>query len=235
VKLDGNENPYGPSPRALAALSGGYPAHRYPDPDQRRLREALSRHLDVPAECIVAGAGADELIDLLFRAYIEPGDRVVIATPTFGMYAFDAELSDAKLVDVPRLDPDWRVDTRALAKAAAQAKVAFLPSPNNPTGQVLPAEACEALLGSGALLVLDEAYIEFAGRALDGGSRGGQRAGRRVADVQQVGGPRRAARRLRRDAARYRGDADAGEAALRRQPGRRGRRARLARGPRAAR
>lgn len=161
VKLDGNENPYGPSPRAIEALRGGYEPHRYPDPDQRRLRGALAERHGVPAECIVAGAGADELIDLVFRAYVEPGDRVVIASPTFGMYGFDAELHGAITVDVPRRATDWSIDGGALVDAARGAKVVFVPSPNNPTGGLLPEPVAEALLASGALLVVDEAYIEF--------------------------------------------------------------------------
>jgi histidinol-phosphate aminotransferase len=160
VKLDGNENPYGPSPQALAALAGAYPAHRYPDPDQRQLRAALARRHDVPPECIVAGAGSDELIDLVFRIYVEPGDRVVVASPTFGMYSFDAELHGAALVDVPRGE-DWSPDLDGLLSAARDAKAVFLASPNNPTGDVLPAGAVEALLERGALVVVDEAYVEF--------------------------------------------------------------------------
>ena len=160
VKLDGNENPYGPSPRARAALAGEYPAHRYPDPDQRRLRAALAERHDVPPECVVAGAGADELIDLVFRTYVEPGDRIVIASPTFGMYAFDAELHAAEVLDVPRCE-DWSVDAESLLSAAGSAKVVFLASPNNPTGNVTPAALVEALLERGALVVVDEAYVEF--------------------------------------------------------------------------
>lgn len=160
VKLDGNENPYGPSPRARAALAADYGAHRYPDPDQRRLRSALSRHLGVPLEAIVGGAGSDELIDLVFRAYVEPGDRVVVASPTFGMYAFDAELHGATCIDVPRAD-DWSIDGPAFLEAARDAKVVFVPSPNNPTGTLLPRALALELLETGALLVVDEAYIEF--------------------------------------------------------------------------
>ena len=165
VKIDGNENPYGPSPRARKALMGGpggYEAHRYPDPEQRRLRAALAARHDVPETCIVAGAGADELIDLVFRVFVDPGDRVVIASPTFGMYAFGSKLSGATLVDAPRREADWSLDADALVDAAAGAKVVFVPSPNNPTGGLLPDEVCDRLLASGALLVVDEAYIEFA-------------------------------------------------------------------------
>ncbi len=160
VKLDGNENPYGPSPRARAALAAEYPAHRYPDPDQRRLRAALAERHGVPPECVVAGAGSDELIDLVFRSYVEPGDRVVVASPTFGMYGFDAELHTATLVDVPR-NEDWSPDAGPLLAAAEGAKVVFLASPNNPTGDSLPPSLAEALLERGPLLVVDEAYVEF--------------------------------------------------------------------------
>lgn len=161
-KLDGNEHPLGPSPGALAALARPYAAHRYPDPDQRRLRAALAARHDVPAETIVCGAGADELIDQLFRAYVAPGDRVVVAPPTFGMYAFDAELHGAQVVTVPRQPPGWDLDIPALVAAASAAKIVFIPSPNNPTGNLLPPEAIDGLLDSGALIVIDEAYIEFA-------------------------------------------------------------------------
>jgi histidinol-phosphate aminotransferase len=160
VKLDANENPYGPSPRARAALAGEYDAHRYPDPGQRRLREALAQRHGVSHGCIVAGAGSDEIIDLLFRTYVEPGDRIVIASPTFGMYAFDAGLHGAEVVDVPLRD-DWSIDANALLEAAASAKAVFIPSPNNPTGGLLPRALADRLLASGALLVVDEAYVEF--------------------------------------------------------------------------
>ena len=162
VKLDGNENPYGPSPRARKALAGGYEAHRYPDPDQRRLRAALAARHAIPESSIVAGAGADELIDLVFRVFIDPGDRIVIASPTFGMYGFGARLYGATLVDAPRREADWSIDADALLDAAEGAKVVFIPSPNNPTGGLLPEDVCDRLLVSGALLVVDEAYIEFA-------------------------------------------------------------------------
>ena len=160
VKLDGNENPFGASPRARAALAGDYAPHRYPDPAQRRLRDALAARHNVPAETIVAGAGSDEIIDLLFRTYVEEGDRIVVATPTFGMYAFDAQLHGAIIVDVP-LRADWSIDADALVAAAEGAKAVFIPSPNNPTGGLLPMPLAERLLATGALLVVDEAYMEF--------------------------------------------------------------------------
>lgn len=160
VKIDGNENPYGPSPKALEALRGDYQPHRYGDADQRRLRAAISTYLDVPAETIVCGSGSDEIIDLLFRLFIGEGDRIVTASPTFGMYAFDAALHGGEVVDVPLLE-DWVFDTEGLEAAARESKVVFIPSPNNPTGNILPVALVERLLNTGALVVIDEAYIEF--------------------------------------------------------------------------
>lgn len=161
IKVDGNENPYGPSPRALDALARvGYAPHLYGDAAQQALRAALARHLGVPAASIVAGSGSDELIELLFRLYIEEGDRVVTASPTFGMYAFNAQIAAAKVADVPLL-ANWQYDTEGLVDAALEAKAVFIPRPNNPTGNVLPDTLVERLLETGALVVIDEAYIEF--------------------------------------------------------------------------
>lgn len=165
VKLDANENPYGPSPKARAALAGEYGAHRYPDPEQRQLREALAAWLGVPASCVVAGAGSDEMIEALFRSCVDAGERVVISSPTFGMYAFDAEQHGAQLVDVPRVAlpgvGGWELDRAPLLDAARSAKAMFLASPNNPTANPAPRELIEELLETGALIVVDEAYIEF--------------------------------------------------------------------------
>ncbi len=161
IKLDGNENPYGASPQALGALRGDYPVHRYPDAEQRRLRAAIGRYVGVDPASVVVGAGSDEVIDILFRLFIDAGDRIVVASPTFGMYDFDARLRGADVIDVPRAD-DWSLDAEALADAAAESRAVFIPSPNNPTGGLLPVPLLERLLDSGALVVVDEAYIEFA-------------------------------------------------------------------------
>ena len=161
IKIDGNENPYGPSPRALEVLRNvDYHAEWYGDDDQSALRAALSGRLGVSSEAVVAGSGSDELIDQIFRMYLGPGDAIVVASPTFGMYAFDAGLHGVEVVDVPRLD-DFSLDEDALVDAARRAKAVFVPSPNNPTGGLLPIALADRLLDTGALLVVDEAYIEF--------------------------------------------------------------------------
>lgn len=162
LKLDGNENPFGPSPAALRAIAGERAYHVYPDPDQRRVREALSRYLGVGAEHIVCGLGSDDLIDLILRALIAPGDGVINCPPTFGMYPFSTEVAGGRVIDVPRRE-DFALDIDAVERAAPAAKVIFLASPNNPTGNLLSREEIARLLALNVLVVIDEAYIEFAG------------------------------------------------------------------------
>ena len=164
IKLDGNENPFGPSPKALAAIAGERAYHIYPDPDQRRVRAALGRFLDVEPERIVCGLGSDDLIDLVMRAVISPGDGVINCPPTFGMYPFSTEVAGGRVIDVPRQE-SFALDVAGIEKAAPGAKLIFLASPNNPTGNLLRPEELDALLATGLIVVVDEAYIEFAGRA----------------------------------------------------------------------
>ena len=162
AKLDGNENPYGPSPKAMAALAGLSTAHLYPDPWQRELRRVLAHGLGVDEGNIVCGAGSDDLLDVICRLWAGPGRRVVVAPPTFGMYEFLARLYGAEVVEVARR-PDFSLDVEAMARALRGAEaICFLASPNNPTGNLVRREELEALLTTGALIVVDEAYVEFA-------------------------------------------------------------------------
>ncbi len=164
IKLDANENPYGPTPKALAALASEPHYAIYPDPEQTQLRAALSRYTKQPMARIICGAGADELIDLLLRLFLSPGDAVIDCPPTFGMYAFDTGVCGGRLVEIPRRE-DFTLDIPAIERAAleTQAKVLFLASPNNPSGNLTPPEEIEHLLHLPLLVVVDEAYIEFAG------------------------------------------------------------------------
>jgi histidinol-phosphate aminotransferase len=166
VKLDANENPYGPHPAVRVALAE-YPfPHIYPDPEHRQLRAALAEYAGAPAEHILPGHGADELIDLLTRITVGPGDAIIDCPPTFGMYSFDAGLTGARVIRVSR-GSDFSVDVAGVeaAVAASGAKLLFLTSPNNPDGSLLPRADLERLLELPLLLVLDEAYVEFAGLA----------------------------------------------------------------------
>ncbi len=163
VKLNGNENPYGASPRASEALAD-LPLHIYPDPQQRSIRDALADHNGIGPEYIVAGAGADELIDLLFRLFISPGDKILDCDPTFAMYAFCARVAGAEIAMAPR-DELFDVDELAVREAIDErTKIIFLTSPNNPTGNLVTDEQVLRLLETGLIVVVDEAYFEFCGK-----------------------------------------------------------------------
>ena len=162
VKLDANENPFGPSPLVLEALSQYKTYHVYPDAAQREARRALSEYVGLPPEHLMLGNGADELIDLLMRAYLDPGDVVLDFPPSFGMYALNAQIQDARVVEVPRDDRFGIPIEDALAAIAPRTKLILLTSPNNPTGNVLPTADVRRLLVTGRPVVLDEAYAEFA-------------------------------------------------------------------------
>lgn len=162
AKLDGNENIYGPCQAAIDA-AGRAAFELYPDPDQRPLRQALADYTGVGPEMIVAGHGSDELIDLIGRAFLAPGDSILECPPTFGMYRFTAAVCGASVKAVPRR-ADFSLDLEAMRAAAeTRTKLIFLPSPNNPTGNLIAEEELEACLGMGPAVVIDEAYIEFAG------------------------------------------------------------------------
>ncbi len=170
IKLDANENPYGPSPRVRERLATFPHYHIYPDPQQEHLRAALAKYVGVPADHILPGHGADELIDLICRVFLRPGDAIINTPPTFGMYEFDAVINMGRVIHVAR-DDHFRVDVDAIARVVeqgrdseGQVKIIFLTSPNNPDGSLLSEEDLKALLALPVMVVVDEAYIEFAGR-----------------------------------------------------------------------
>jgi histidinol-phosphate aminotransferase len=168
VKLDANENPYGPVPAVLAALAEYNYYHIYPDPQQTDLRAELAAFTGVDADHILPTHGADEMLDYLCRLLLQPGDAIIDCPPTFGMYSFDAQLEGAGVVEVWRKE-DHAVDVDAVIAAAgkpapsgAAPKLLFLTSPNNPTGNWLADADLRRLLDLPLLVVLDEAYVEFA-------------------------------------------------------------------------
>ena len=165
IKLDANENPYGPSPRVYQALADETYYHIYPDPDSSSLRQALSQYIGVEATHIVAGHGADELIDLVIRLFVAHGDAVINCPPTFGMYRFDTELNGGNIIDIERKE-DFSLDTESVVDFAnnnKNIKLVFITSPNNPDGGILDDACLRQLLQLPLIVVLDEAYIEFAG------------------------------------------------------------------------
>lgn len=166
VKLDANENPYGPAPAVIEALAEYNFYHIYPDPQQTELRNALAGYVDVAAEHILPSHGADEMLDYLCRIFLQPGDAIVDCPPTFGMYSFDAHLTGAEVIEVWRR-ADYGVDVDAVERAVLEqptgrVKLLFLTSPNNPSGTWLPDEELLRLLRLPVMVVLDEAYVEFA-------------------------------------------------------------------------
>ena len=176
-KLDANESPYGPPPAARAALArlgqaaeAPLGAGRYPDPSAAELREALAEYTGVAAECIVVGNGSDELIHLLIELLLEPGDDVVVAEPTFSLYALASRRHGASVIDAG-CDGEFSVTPERVASAMTRrTRLVFLCAPNNPTGTPLPRgtlmaalERAEALADErgGPLVIVDEAYYEI--------------------------------------------------------------------------
>jgi histidinol-phosphate aminotransferase len=170
IKLDANENPYGPSPQALAALAALPYSHIYPDPENIALRAALAHSTGLPAENLFAGGGSDEIIDLIMRLFLQPGDFILDCPPTFGMFSFDAAVNGARVIEIPRR-PDFSLDLEAIESFFATPlnahapKLFFIASPNNPTGTVTPDADLRRLLKLSLVIVLDEAYIEFHGES----------------------------------------------------------------------
>jgi len=156
VFLDANENSYG------SPLDHKY--NRYPDPLQLDLKDAISKIKGVPIENTFLGNGSDEAIDLLFRAFCEPGkDNVIILPPTYGMYEVCANINDVEARKVSLL-PSFQLDMEGIAEAIdSNTKLIFICSPNNPTGNSINRTNIETILANfNGLVVIDEAYINYA-------------------------------------------------------------------------
>ncbi|MDI9394280.1 MAG: histidinol-phosphate transaminase [Euryarchaeota archaeon] len=171
IKLGSNENPLGPSPKAVQALVEAAPgANIYPSADARELREALSKYTGFPVSNIVAsGPGMDGILDGLCRIIIEKGDEVIVPIPTFSYYELPARACGGKPVFIRR-NPDFSVDPdKVLEAVSSRTKIIFLCSPNNPSGNLLPeADLRKIVENTHALVFVDEAYVEFADRNLAG-------------------------------------------------------------------
>jgi len=164
LKLDANENPYGCSPRVREALANYPYLNIYPDAAQTELREQLGQYVGLDPDRIVAGNGSDELIDLLLRMFVAPGDEVITTVPTFDMYRFSTQVCRGKVIEVVRL-ADFEVDVPAIKAAVTKrTRLIFITNPNNPTGTVVPQTDILSLARIGLPLVIDEAYYEFCGQ-----------------------------------------------------------------------
>ena len=164
IKLASNENPLGPSPKALAVVNEtAATLHRYPDGGAFRLREALADRWKVTLDHIILGNGSDEILGMLARTFLSPGDEAVMADQTFVIYKMEVMAAHGKAVTVPL--KQWRHDLSAMAAAiTARTRLLFLCNPNNPTGTMVSAEEVGRLLSrvpEHVIVVFDEAYVEY--------------------------------------------------------------------------
>jgi histidinol-phosphate aminotransferase len=151
IFLDANENPFGN-------------LNRYPDPYQKELKAAISKLKGINEERIFLGNGSDEIIDLCFRVFCNPGiDKALTFTPTYGMYEVSASVNDIKIVKIP-LDENFQIDIRKAEQwfSDKNLKLIFICSPNNPTGNSMNHQDVEYLISSfKGIVIIDEAYIDF--------------------------------------------------------------------------
>ncbi|MGE5498277.1 MAG: histidinol-phosphate transaminase [Syntrophothermus sp.] len=159
ILLDANENSMGSAIDEFESLG----LNRYPDPHQNDLKKAAAEYLRTDPDKLFFGVGSDEIIDLLIRIFCEPGkDSVVILDPTYGMYKVACDINNVKTVSVP-LNREFQTDFTKLDKAMKKdVKMIFACSPNNPTGGVLRKEDVIRMCSYNAIVVIDEAYIDFA-------------------------------------------------------------------------
>src|SRR5262245_10338163 len=166
-KLSSNETPLGPSPKAIAAYNAvGSHLQDYPDGSASELREAIGRALGLDPDRIICGAGSDDLLNLIARAYLADGDEAIHTTHGFLVYPIATLGTGAKPVVAPEKEFTADVDA-ILAKVTPKTKVVFLANPNNPTGTYVPFDEVRRLhkaLPGNVLLVLDAAYAEYVQR-----------------------------------------------------------------------
>jgi len=166
ARLGANENVFGPSPRAVGAMKrAAADVWKYGDPENHNLKQALAAHHEIPAEAIVVGEGIDALLGYLVRMLIEPGDKVVTSLGAYPTFNYHVSGYGGELVTVPYRGD--REDPIALIEKATEvgAKLIYLANPDNPMGTCHPASVISAVIAAvpeGALLVLDEAYMDFA-------------------------------------------------------------------------
>jgi histidinol-phosphate aminotransferase len=163
IKLSQNENPLGTSPRALAALRELDDLSVYVEDDHAALRARLGATYGLGAESVILGHGSNELLSLVFTAFVDPGDRVVMAKPTFSLFRKDADIAGASAVEVPLRDGVHDLDAM-LAAVDERTKLVFVCDPNNPTGTRVERAALVAFakaLRPDVLLVIDQAYREY--------------------------------------------------------------------------
>ena len=159
VRFDTNTFPW---PGARLDQLPPEPLNEYPDTSYATLTEAIAQYADVPTDRITVGAGADEILDLIAKAYIEAPARVVLSPPTYPMFRILTEMAGGSVDEVMAID--LRLDRAAFVARARHARLTWLCNPNNPTGELLPADFVEEVASAtDGLLVVDEAYFETSG------------------------------------------------------------------------
>ena len=169
TKLDSNENPLGMSPIARdAARAAIDEAYRYPDRDETELRALIANDLNVDSGQLVFSGGSEDVLSIIYRMVLEPGDVVVTTTPGFGLHAICGQVCDAKIVLHKHL-ADWHFPVDAIVESIqAGAKIVAIASPSNPVGMMLNEAEVDRIIEAASdrcMLLFDEAYIEFAGEA----------------------------------------------------------------------
>jgi histidinol-phosphate aminotransferase len=165
IKLNTNECPWGPSPEVMKALAAiaDESLRLYPDPVSRRLREAAASRYGVSPDQVLAGNGSDDCLTIVYRAFLQPGEHIACPSPTYGLYDTLAQLQGAAIEHldyVPR-DGGWRLPA---ALSRLQTKLVIVANPNNPSATLVPVEQLRQLAHEiDGILVVDEAYVDFAG------------------------------------------------------------------------
>ena len=166
ARIGANENAYGPSPKAIAAMQAAVPGSwAYGDPEVHELREAIARHHNVPPECVTVGEGIDGLFGLAVRIFVEPGTPVASSTGGYPTFNYHVLGFGGKLCTTPYVND--HEDPESLLKLATEceARILYFANPDNPMGTCWPAEVVQKLIDrvpDGCILMLDEAYCDFA-------------------------------------------------------------------------
>jgi len=165
IELASNENPFGPSPKALAAMQAALSySHLYPDDQASELQKQLADHHTIRAEQVLIGAGSTEVINIIARTLLRPGLKAVASERSFIVYSIATSMAGGQLVQVPMREGGFDLDAIAAA-VDGDTRVIFLANPNNPTGTIFSADAADKFLSripEDVVVVLDEAYYEYA-------------------------------------------------------------------------
>lgn len=170
LRMDLSESRFPPSPRVIEAIhSAAERVNEYPDPSSWSLRKALAKYNNVNPDNIIVGNGSDEIIDLISRAFLNKGDKIITFIPTFSQYKWSAEILGAHTVEIPSLtDREYAIrPEKVLDRISPTTKIIWICNPNNPTGNIIPQDCIKQILDSvdpTVIVAVDECYFEFSGQ-----------------------------------------------------------------------